>query len=303
VRDAIARGVSRDRLCSSDLQRLFHGTRSVGLDFARVTDRCRAYLPRMGDDNAFSHLTAAELYAFPLPFGALDPLRLHVVAPAPARAPAGRGIAGHRARLRADDVVVFAGLPMVRPEIAWCQVAEKLGVDDAVAVADWIVTGNPYLNVLPLATLDDLMSAAESCAGGAGHRTRTAALPLVRDGPLSRPESLLRLLLVRAGLPEPLLNVRCIADDGTDLGMPDVAWPKYRTVGQYEGEHHRSVRQQRSDIRRDEKYFDHDWKVVKVSADDLFGQPIELADRFARRLASQGWRGAVDLRHLGHFDR
>ena len=303
MRDAVARGVTRDRLRSRDLQRLFHGTRSVGLDFALLADRCRAYLPRMGAGNAFSHLTAAELYAFPVPLGRLDPARLHVVTPAPAQAPGGRGIAGHRALLLPHEVMDLAGLPVVRPEVAWCQVAEKSGVDDAVAVGDWIVTGNPYLNVLPLATVDDLASAVELRAGTAGHRTRAAALPLVRDGPLSRPESLLRLLLVRAGLPEPLLNVRCIADDGVDLGMPDVAWPDYRTVGQYEGDHHRSVRQQRSDIRRDELYFDHDWKVVKVSADDLFGRPVELADRFARRLASQGWQGAVNLRRLGHFDR
>ncbi|GAB3605921.1 hypothetical protein GCM10027413_13300 [Conyzicola nivalis] len=303
VRDAIARGVTRDRLRSSDLQRAFHGTRSIGLDLTQLADRCRAYLPRMGEGNAFSHLTAAELYAFPLPLGALAPFDLHVTTPAPGRAPAGRGVLGHRARLLPADIVEFAGLPLVSPAVAWCQLAQKLGVDDTVAVADWIVTGNPYFNVLPLADFDELTAATASRAGTAGQRTRVAALPLVRDGPVSRPESLLRLLLGRAGLPEPLVNARCYGDDGQELGMPDLAWPDYRTVGQYEGDHHRGQSQFRNDIRRDERFVDHDWKVVKATADDLFRRPVELAERFGRRLAAQGWRGRIELRHLGHFDR
>ena len=303
VRDAIARGVSRDRLRSGDLQRPFHGTRSIGLDLTQLVDRCRAYLPRMGVNNVFSHLTAAELYAFPLPLGALDQLNLHVSAPSPARAPGGSGVAGHRARLLTHEVVEVAGLPVVSPAVAWCQLAETLGVDDAVAAADWVVTGNPYMNRLPLATLDELAAASAIRSGGAGHRMRVAALRLVREGPLSRPESLLRLLLGRAGLPEPLLNVTCFGDDGTELGMPDLAWPKYHVAGQYEGDHHRSQAQFRSDIRRDERFFDHDWKIVKSSADDLFRRPVDLAERFARRLSAQGWSGRIELRRLGHFDR
>lgn len=303
VRDALDRGVTRDRLRSSDLQRYFHGTRSVGLDLSRLADRCLAYLPRMAPGNAFSHHTAAELFGFPLPLGALDPDRLHVSAPSPARAPGGKGISGHRATLLPHEIVEVAGLPVVSPALAWCQLTESLGVDDAVAVADWVVTGNPYLKRLPLAGLDDLVAVTAVRAGGPGHRTRVGALPLVREGALSRPETFVRLLAVRAGLPEPLVNVECYADDGSRLGMPDLAWPEYRVAGQYEGDHHRSKQQFRGDLRRDERFLDHDWKVVKVSADDLFVRPVELAQRFARRLTSQGWRGRVDLRHLGHFAR
>ena len=77
----------------------------------------------------------------------------------------------------------------------------------------------------------------------------------------------------------------------------------YRVVGQYEGDHHRSTQQFRGDVRRDERFLDHDWKIVKVTADELFGRPVELAERFGRRLASQGWEGRARLRRLGQFSR
>lgn len=303
MHDALTLGVTRDRLRSADLQKPFRGTRATGLDLSLVSDRCLAYLPRMRADHAFGFQTAAELYRFPLPLGKLDPDRLHVVAPSPARAPAGRGVCGHQARLSEDEVVVRRGLPLVSPAVAWCQATESLQPDDAVAVADWIVTGNPHENILPLATLEQLAAASAGREGGRGHATRVEALPLVREGPLSRTESLLRLVLVRAGLPEPELNVLCFAPDGTVIGMPDLAWPRYRVAGQYEGDHHRGQEQFRRDIRRDEKFVDNGWTVVKATADDLFAHPRELVERFARRLGAAGWRGSIDLRRVGRVDR
>ena len=302
VRDAIARGVTRDRLRSSDLQRVFHGVRATGLDLSLLVDRCRAYAPRMNPAHAFSHLTAAELYRFPLPVGGRS-LQLHVTAPSPARAPGGRGIVGHQSRLTPLDVVDLRGLRVVSPAVAWCQIAETLGVDDAVAIGDWVVTGTPFQNVLPLATIEELAEASAVRSGGWGHRVRAVAIPLIREGPLSRPESFLRLLVVRAGLPEPLLNAMCFTEDGEQIDVPDLAWMEYKTVAQYEGDHHRGQAQFRRDIRRDERFVDHDWTVVKATADDLFGRPRELVERFARRLRANGWRGDIDLRHVGRFTR
>jgi hypothetical protein len=302
VREAIALGVTRDRLRSGDLQRVFHGVRATGLDLSLLVDRCRAYSPRMNPAHAFSHLTAAELYRFPLPAGGRS-LQLHVTAPSPTRAPGGRGIAGHQSRLSQPDVVSLRGLRVVSPAVAWCQITETLGIDDAVAMGDCVVTGSPFQNMLPLATLDELAEASGARSGGWGHRVREAALPLIREGPLSRPESFLRLLLVRAGLPEPQLNAMCFTDAGEQIDMPDLAWMEYKTVAQYEGDHHRAQAQFRRDIRRDERFVDHDWTVVKATADDLFGRPRELVERFARRLRANGWRGDIDLRHVGRFTR
>lgn len=302
MREAIARGVTRDRLRSRDLQRPFHGTRATGLDLSLLADRCRAYTPRMIDGHAFSHLTAAELFGFPLPLGGTSP-SVHVTAPSPARAPAGRGIVGHQGRLLPLDVVDRGGLSVVSAAVAWCQVGERLGVDDLIAIGDWIVTGSPFQNMLPLATLEELAEATAARSGGRGHRARATALPQIREGPLSRPESFLRLLLVRAGIPEPQLNVMCFTERGEQIEMPDLAWPDFTTVGQYEGDHHRGQAQFRRDIRRDERFVDHGWTVVKASADDLFGRPAELVERFARRLWANGWQGRIDLREVGRFSR
>jgi hypothetical protein len=308
VADALRAGVTRDRLRRRDLQKPYFGVRSSGLDLESVAGRCHAYAARMHPDHAFGYLTAAALYRFPLPWrlgdGSLrDDDRLHVVARSPGRAPEGRGVVGHQARLAADDVRTVDGLHVVSPAVAWCQMTELLDVADAVAVADWIVTGNPYNGVLPLATVEELAAASAARTSGRGHRVRQEALPLVRRGPLSRPESLLRLLLVRAGLPEPRLNEPCYDENGEFIAMPDVSWLEYKAAGEYEGDHHRDVTQFRYDIGRIERLADHDWSTTKCSADDLFDDPVGLARRFARRLVARGWRGTVDLRHLGRFRR
>jgi very-short-patch-repair endonuclease len=84
---------------------------------------------------------------------------------------------------------------------------------------------------------------------------------------------------------------------------PDLVWPKYRLGLEYDGDYHRERRQFRDDIRRNEMIADDEWMTMRVTADDLYDRPRELAARIGRRLASRGWDGVVDLHHIGHFVR
>ena len=58
-------------------------------------------------------------------------------------------------------------------------------------------------------------------------------------GSASPGETRLRLALVRAGLPEPELNVRLYGVDGRYLGKPDIVYRRQRVVFEYEGDGHR----------------------------------------------------------------
>jgi hypothetical protein len=198
-----------------------------------------------------------------------------------------------------EHIAILRDLPILSPAMTWTTLAEILDPPDLLAAADYIVTGRPFDRIPPLASLDELATAVEDRTKSRGARRCRDVLPLVRVGPLSRPESLVRLIAARAGVPEPVVNVE--AWPGGPI--PDLAWPEFKVAVEYEGDHHREKQQFRADIGRIELLIDDDWLMVKASADDVFVRPRELAARIGRRLATRGWSGTVDLRRIGHFRR
>jgi hypothetical protein len=191
--------------------------------------------------------------------------------------------------MSAADRALLRSLPVTSPSLTWASLAGTVSLVDLVAVGDFLVTP-PFGTRRSLASIDDLTTEVVARAGHRGHRMRRTALDLVRVGALSRPETHLRLLLTRVGLPEPLVN---LSADGFLL---DLAWPDLRVCVEYEGDHHRDVDQFRRDLRRIEALTDCGWVVIRVTADDLYRRPVELVRRVARRLEARGWRGGIDLR-------
>lgn len=288
VASALAAGVSVGRLRGKALARPFHGVRTL-LPPTTLAGSCAALQVRMRDGDAFSHLTAARLWRMPLPLDLRD-ARLHVTSPAPVRALRGRGVVGHSEELAPNEVTSLRGLPVVTPARAWAQMSTVVSWFDAVALADFLVTGLPLEDLLPLSTMEEI-EAAHLRAGSRGAARRRRALEHVSVGPFSRPESLSRVLFRLAGLPEAALNEGVADERGSFLAMPDQTWPEFRVAYEYEGKHHGQTAQFRRDITRLERLVDHGWLVVKGSADDLFDQPSELVARVARRLTSRGWTG------------
>lgn len=270
MRDADFHGATPSRLRAADLQRAFTGVRSLDLDLAKTLDRCRAYEPLLRAGEAFSHGTAAELFGLPVPASAF----VHVISP-PGRSQArARGVVGHRSTVE-FPVVLQDGVPVVTPTMAWCQLAVELSIEDLVAVGDAIVTG-PRRGVIRApgyATVDELTAEARRWANRRGAAAIARALPRVRVGAESRPETLTRLLLVDAGLPEPLLNDPTPVAGGRVL-HPDLKLPAWRLVFEYEGDGHRTDRGRwQRDIRRHRDLEAAGWRVIRVTAHDLFVDP------------------------------
>lgn len=289
VSAALASGITAERLRGRDLFSPFYGVRMPDPP-STVVELCTALRVRMREGDVFSHLTAAALWGMPLGLHAADP-RLHVTSPAPSRALRGRGILGHSERLTMAEVTVLHSLPVVTPARAWAQAAALLPWWDSVALGDFIVTGLPLADRLPLATFDELVE-AHRMSSRRGAARRRCALEHIAPGPFSRPESLSKVLFRLGKLPDARLNEPVVDDRGSFLAMPDEVWPEYKVAYEYEGDHHREKDRYRRDLARVEALVDHGWIVVKASAEDLFDRPGALLERVARRLRSRGWRGS-----------
>lgn len=288
-------GLGEGRLRGADLARPFHGVRSdheLGL-----AELCRACSLVMPPRHVFSHVTAARLWGCPLPVEFASGEPLHVTVPQSTAAPRRQGVVGHRAN--AVRAGWRSGLPVTDAASTWLSLATLLPLDELVACGDHLVLDPAVLDpadLRPYVTIDELGLRLQEFRGR-GARTATSAFRLMREGAESRPETLLRLLLARAGLPEPTPGSAVTAPDGRWLGRGDLVYPTWRTVVEYDGDGHRtSKRQYDRDITRIEDFVLGDWSVVRVRSRGLFISPDATVERVRRVLESRGWCPA-ETRH------
>lgn len=262
--DARALGVRSSRLRSRDLHHPFHGVHTL-IPPSTVRELCEAFLLVMPDEAYFSHQTAAVLLGIPLPPSiALD--AVHVTVAYPRAAPRGRGVSGHS--LGTVDGEIMDGLPVCSPALVWCQLASVLEREDLVAAGDHLVGARQRP---ALAGIDELGDAADGLRRTQGGSARAWALQRIRAGADSRPETLLRLLLERRGHRDLEVNAPTTVRGGRLVLHPDLSIPSSRIAFEYEGDGHRvDERQWHLDIERRELLEAEGWRVVRVTARDLF---------------------------------
>jgi len=245
-----------------------------------IWERCRAFSVRMRPGHAFSHVTAAQLLGLALPLELEDRTELDVTAVHPAIPPRAEGIIGHRLRV-APSVIELRGLTVCGTLDTWCQLSGLIELDDLVVIADRFLTDLP----LPEREVRERLIAAIGRSDPRTRRTLRRAVDEARRGSASPGETRRRLVLVRAGLPEPELNVPLFGADGSNLGRPDIVYRRQRVVFEYEGDGHRERKQFRYDVERYERLSDEGWVVVRVTGDDLKGDRRErLVERARSRL-------------------
>lgn len=276
VADALASGLSRSAIDSRRFEMPFHGVRAPwGTN--DLWTRCRAYRLRMRSDAAFTSVTAAALWEMPLPL-AVELARLHVSVPHGRPRPRSRGVLGSE-RSPEVETVALGGLPVLSPLETWASLGPVLGVADLVALGDHLLRDDLWPGLADPAAL-----AAVASRRRIGSPRLRRAVPWIRAGSASRPESLCRVLLMASGIPEPELN----------YGVPglrfaiDLAWPAARFGLEYQGGHH--VEQWDADIHRQELIHDEGWLLMEATKADLFDSPSALVDRVRRRLEERGMR-------------
>jgi hypothetical protein len=202
--------------------------------------------------------------------------------------PRASGVRGHRLGDVRVRIRSRYGLRVVDAASAWCQLGTVLDHDDLVAAGDHLVL-RPYVpdgDVRPFVSLSELSDRAQQFAGPGGRALRRA-IREVREGSESRPESHLRLLLGRAGLPEPELNQELFDSSGRMIARVDLLYRRQRVVVEYDGDHHRTDPvQYEKDLRRIETVRENDFTVVHVRKSGLYREPAATVARISRALSA-----------------
>lgn len=300
---ARAAGVDSGRLYRGDLTAPFYGVRIQHQTIARtdatghdtfdatvgeVRALALAYATRMRPVEFFSHLTAAQLWGAPTPRapGALLDVAVFGMDPLPRC----RGVRGHRADRRLTTTTTLNGLRVASPASVWASLG-VLPVEDLVVMGDYFCREwregflRPDPGRPPLTTRTRLAAALDAGRRVGAARLRTA-LGMIREDSWSPRESLCRILLTTAGLPEPMLNLDIDGPLGF-LACIDLAYPQYRVAIEYQGQHHGA--RYAKDIERFEALRAAGWIVIQVSS-ALLARPSDLVDRVRQALISRGWR-------------
>jgi hypothetical protein len=299
VREARARGVTGDRLRSSDLLAPFWSTRAHWTLDAHLGMRCAALQTVLPESAAFVGPTAAVIWGLPLPRRLEGDPRLHVGSAAPHRATRHQGTVGSR-RPAGSALVIRDGIRVLDRVDTWASLAAHLTVPDLTAVADALL--GPTSGYDPADTRVRMRAVMDRSGSARGIRAMRRSFELAREGVRSRTETHLRLLLRDIGPGEPHVAVPVRVASGRQL-HPDLSWPEFKVGVEYDGAVHRDADQHEVDVARHEELVDAGWTLVHVVARDLYRRPSAVVARVIRRLRAAGWsERRAEVTRFGRFE-
>lgn len=278
-REGLAAGLGEGRLRGGDLRRPYRGVRMAAAP-SNLELRARAFQRRAPGSTYFCSITAALLYRVPLPLRLEQSLLLHVGVPAPARAARVEGVVGHKFQIEDSDIRDWHGLRVTTPERTWCDLATTLSVPDLVAAGDYLIHWE-----LPLASRETVYSAMLRHPGQRGHRRLIRAFGQLNDRSESRKESLLRVVVVTAGIPGVVAN-EWITTSGGYQYRGDLVIREKKTVIEYQSRFHDGSKEFSDDMTRISRLEADKWYVLQVNNRDL-ADPVELVQRIRRVLADR----------------
>lgn len=121
-----------------------------------------------------------------------------------------------------------------------------------------------------------------------------------REGAESPPESRTRLLLVLAGLPEPVVQHEAFV--AGRRRRFDLAYPELKIAVEYDGScHYASEAQKQADIVREDELRCAGWIVIRVVSVGIFRDPASTLARVADALTQRGVKVAPNTAWRQHF--
>lgn len=277
--EGLSVGLTAGRLRGPGFRAIFRG---VYVD-ASVEDsplvRARAALRVHPSDAFVSHFTAARVVGAPVPAHSDE----HVTVPDQGSRRPRPGLRCHTAAVAAAEVRVLSGLRVSAPHRLFVELASMLTLVDLVILGDWLVRRG-YTTTQAL---------TEYCAAYSGRHADAAraAAAYVRDRVDSPKETMLRLLIVLAGLPEPVVNHELRDNFGSVVMRLDLSYPDLRLAMEYDGRHHlESARQWERDIERREQLGDGSWRLITVTSAGIYREPEQTLHRIWRALSERGRR-------------
>jgi len=209
-------------------------------------------------------VTALQMMDVALPQRLEDWDRCHVLVPDGVSRPIRQGVVAHRCVYPVRIWGSCWGLPILNPVEYWLQL-RGAGIDELVEVGDgFLRRRNGLLD------LDEMRSAMLELAGRPGSKRAAIAMKWVRPGTDSLYETRLRLLLVRAGLPEPIVNCEVPCPEAGRIFHVDLGYDKEKLAVEYDGAVHVGNRTQMAiDANRRRLLQDQGWTIITVTAEQL----------------------------------
>lgn len=267
--------------------------RGVWANFGRVTppqdladwEIAALIQPVLGPGSAVAGLSAARMLGIPLMHGTgwLDHVLLESSATRPV--PIGPLLAvphGSQNRGRDDLILRQRRRPIADQSGTWsCVVAGVL--ETLLALQEWLIGWRSVVAVEHVLThavdsmghpspmlpeqLDTLLATVPS--GSRGKARLRLAIERARPNARSPMETVLRLMAVAHGLPEPVYNHRVQLSNGRVVYL-DLAWPQLKKAMEYNGQiHHQNWQQYRDEMSRFNDIRDDGWDLRLVVIDDL----------------------------------
>lgn len=238
-----------------------------------------------------SHGSAAEVYRLPVPH---DPL-VHITVPDPDDRRRRPGVRAH-VWSGAIETTSVHSIRVPYPEQVFVELAAILPLVDLVVAGDALVRR--------WGSAEHLVAYCRSSKHDHAGRALEAAR-YVRDEVDSPMETRVRMLLVLAGFPEPVVNFKVRDEHGHVVMRFDLSFPTVRVVIEYDGRQHAdSHAQYDRDIERREEIDGMKWRVVVITAPGVFQDPERTLHRVRSILRERGLPGLptrFDDRWRTHF--
>lgn len=177
--------------------------------------------------------------------------------------------------------VSHRGQSVTTPSATFVDLGRCLDLVDLVVLGDSLVKAG-------VTTPQDLIEAARTATGRDARRARRAAahVRMDVDSPM---ETRTRLLMLLAGLPEPVVNHQLRDDTGVVRRRLDLSYPQFRLAIEYDGRQHaENSAQWQGDVRRREHLDSLGWRLIVLLSGDIFSSPGQALQRIRAAMESCG---------------
>ena len=186
----------------------------------------RSTIPGLRLPAVVSHASAAVLLGIPLWSTHLG--LVHITRPRPANGGKSGSLLCHTATLPDDAIVEVSGIRITSPARTIADLARQLPFEQAVVAADGAIFRK-------LMTAEQLDAAVAAISGAPGGRSAIRVARFASGLSESVGESRSRVMMYRASLPDPELQVKVHDANGTPLGRSDYGWLRGRLLGEFDG--------------------------------------------------------------------
>ena len=221
--------------------------------------------------------TAFQMMGVALPARLQDWTRCHVLVPDGCYRPVREGVVAHRTLSEIKIWGNIDGLPLLHPVDHWLQLHGS--IDELIEAGDGLLRRRS-----PILTLDEIRAHVEQLDGRPGVKTARRAVPWLVPGTDSLYETRTRLVLVHAGLPQPIVNLPVYCPSVGVTYHLDLGYEKEKYGIEYDGAVHVGNQEQMEiDALRRRHLQDEGWLITTVTAKQL-RDPVSLVRTVERAL-------------------